>query len=80
MGRTVECPIRPTSIELSQNETELKDPRAYPVKVCHPDVLTCWYIHLRRLRTQVCLQQLDAADERTSTEVVNARFVVGADG
>jgi hypothetical protein len=33
MGRTVGRPIKPTSIELSQNEAELRDPRAYPVKV-----------------------------------------------
>ncbi|KAF9648655.1 hypothetical protein BDM02DRAFT_3155659 [Thelephora ganbajun] len=60
MGRAVERPIKPTSIELSQNEAELRDPRAYPVKV-----------HLKRL---------NAADEQSSTEIVNARFVVGADG
>ena len=40
MGRTVERPIKPTSIELSQNEAELRDPRAYPVKVRHSDVRT----------------------------------------
>ena len=38
MGRTVERPVKPISIELSQNEVELRDPRAYPVKVCYPDV------------------------------------------
>ena len=35
MGRTVERPVKPISIELSQNDAELGDPRAYPVKVRH---------------------------------------------
>jgi len=56
----VERPIKPTSIELSQNDAELKDPKAYPIKV-----------HLKRL---------NATDEQSSTEVVNARFLVGTDG
>ena len=31
-------------------------------------------------RNQVHLKRLDATDEQSSTEVVNARFIVGADG
>ena len=37
MGRAVERPVKPTSIELSHNDTELKDPKAYPVKVRYSD-------------------------------------------
>ena len=32
------------------------------------------------IRNQVHLKRLNGTDEQTSTEVVNARFVVGADG
>ena len=38
MGRAVERPIKPISIEFSQNEAELRDPKAYPVKVRHSGV------------------------------------------
>ena len=78
MGRAVERPVKPTSIELSHNDTELKDPKAYPVKVHHSDasgisvhIFTCNQVHLKRL---------SGADGQPSTEVVNARFVVGTDG
>ena len=37
MGRAVERPVKPTSIELSHNDAELRDPKAYPVKVRFPD-------------------------------------------
>lgn len=33
-GVHVERPYQPTSLELSQDEKELLDPEAYPVKVC----------------------------------------------
>jgi len=32
-GVVVERPIIPTSLEISTDESELKDPQAYPVKV-----------------------------------------------
>lgn len=32
------------------------------------------------IRNQVHLKRLNATDEQSPTEVVNARFVVGADG
>lgn len=53
----VERPIVPTSIELSTDEAELKDPTSHPVKVT--------------------LKRLDGDED---TEVVHAKFVVGADG
>ena len=33
MGVNVDRPIVPTSMELSTDEAELKDPQSYPVKV-----------------------------------------------
>ena len=38
MSREVERPIKPISIEFSKNEAELRDPKAYPVKVRHSGV------------------------------------------
>ncbi|KAF9818266.1 hypothetical protein IEO21_02894 [Rhodonia placenta] len=60
LGVTVDRPILPSSIELSADEAELKDPNAHPVKVV--------------------LKHLDAQDGKNDTEVVHAKFVVGADG
>ena len=82
-GVTVERPIVPTSIELSKSEEELKDPNARPVKViklgssllvtgCGPDA--CFAL------PQVTLKYLDAPDREGDSEVVHAKFVLGADG
>ncbi|CCM01337.1 uncharacterized protein FIBRA_03386 [Fibroporia radiculosa] len=60
MDVEVERPIVPTSLELSQDEAELKDPNAHPVKVV--------------------LKYLDPIEAGTETEIVHAKFVVGADG
>ena len=38
-GVEVERPIVPTSLEISQDEKELKDPNAHPVKVCTSAVI-----------------------------------------
>jgi len=38
------------------------------------------HAHVELARNQVHLKRLNATDEQSSTEVVNARFVVGADG
>ncbi|KAI0333878.1 hypothetical protein GY45DRAFT_189162 [Cubamyces sp. BRFM 1775] len=59
-GVTVERPIIPTSIELSQSEDELNDPSAHPVTVV--------------------LQYLDPQDGQGDSEIVKAKFVLGADG
>jgi len=82
MGRTVERSVKPISIELSQSEAELRDPKAYPVKVCplhfsgSPDGHAC----AEFAPNQVHLKRFNTTDEQSSTEIVNARFVVGADG
>ncbi|KIP05547.1 hypothetical protein PHLGIDRAFT_91984 [Phlebiopsis gigantea 11061_1 CR5-6] len=60
MGVTVERPVVPTTIELSSDEAELKDPHSHPVKVV--------------------LQRLAPEQGQTDTEVVHAKFVIGADG
>ena len=52
MGRTVERPVKPTSVELSQNEAELGDPRAYPVKVRRPNVPAHRCTHLRQIGSE----------------------------
>ena len=60
MGLQVERPIVPSSIELSSDEAELKDPTSHPVKVV--------------------LKYLDAPEGGVDTEVVRAKYVLGADG
>ncbi|KAH9851893.1 FAD binding domain-containing protein [Lenzites betulinus] len=57
-GLDIDRPTIPTSIELSEDEAELKDPQAYPVKVV--------------------VQHLDR--DTDNTEVIRAKFVLGADG
>ncbi|KXN90667.1 Phenol 2-monooxygenase [Leucoagaricus sp. SymC.cos] len=59
-GLCVTRPFIPTSIELSKDETELKDPQARPVKVV--------------------LKNLAPLDGEPDTEIVHAKFVIGADG
>lgn len=60
MGLRVERPIIPTSIELSEDKTELADPHSHPVKVV--------------------LQYLAPEEGHPGTEVVRAKYVIGADG
>lgn len=60
MGVQVERPIVPTSIQLSADKADLKDPHSHPVKVV--------------------LKYLASEEGRSDTEVVNAKFVIGADG
>ncbi|EKM52867.1 uncharacterized protein PHACADRAFT_149799 [Phanerochaete carnosa HHB-10118-sp] len=56
----VEQACKPTSLELSSCEDELKDHASYPVKIT--------------------LEHLSAAPGTPSSEIVHARFIVGADG
>lgn len=60
MGLQVERPIVPSSIEISSDEAELKDPNSHPVKVV--------------------LKYLDAPEGGIDTEIVRAKYVLGADG
>ncbi|XP_006461738.1 hypothetical protein AGABI2DRAFT_185850 [Agaricus bisporus var. bisporus H97] len=57
---SVTRPCVPTSITISENEKELRDPQAHPVKVV--------------------VQNLAPQDGEPDTEVIHAKFVVGADG
>ncbi|KAG6327901.1 hypothetical protein ID866_11188 [Astraeus odoratus] len=57
---TVDRPVKPSAIELSQDYDELSSPTAYPVKVT--------------------LEHLNATNDSEKTEVVYAKYVVGADG
>lgn len=60
MGMQVERPVVPSSIEVSTDEAELKDPQSHPVKVV--------------------LKHLDVPEGKVDTEIVRAKFVLGADG
>ncbi|KZT01969.1 uncharacterized protein LAESUDRAFT_730674 [Laetiporus sulphureus 93-53] len=60
LGIEVERPVVPTSIELSQDDAVLKDPKMHAVKVV--------------------LRHLDIPEGKPDTEIVHAKFVVGADG
>ena len=75
MGVTVDRPVYPTSLELSKNEAELKDPNSHPIKV-HFSPICALLNQLLYVMYQVALLR----DGSTDTEIVRAKFVVGADG
>ncbi|KDQ61462.1 hypothetical protein JAAARDRAFT_54828 [Jaapia argillacea MUCL 33604] len=60
MGLDVDRPTIPASIELSEDESLLKDPQAHPLKVT--------------------LKHLEPVEGESDTEIVHAKYVVGADG
>jgi hypothetical protein len=51
-GVTVDQPIIPTSIELSQNQSELQDPKAHPVRV------SSLLIQLKTIVNVICKHRL----------------------
>ena len=75
LGVSVDRPFIPVSIELSEDKNVLEDVDAYPVKVLY---------YFRMLFTislttvQVVLRRID--DDNSDSEVVYAKFVIGADG
>lgn len=77
LGVSVNRPIVPVSIQLSEDRDILDDVDAYPVKACEfplffSIVLTTWQVALRRIDCD--------DDDGSDTEVVHAKFVIGADG
>ncbi|TFK39715.1 FAD binding domain-containing protein [Crucibulum laeve] len=60
MGIEVSRPFTPASIQVSENEEELKDTSGFPVRVV--------------------LRSLAPSEGQADTEIVNAKFVIGADG
>ena len=74
LGVSVDRPFIPVSIELSEDKNVLEDVDAYPVKVYH--FQTLFTISLTTL--QVVLRRID--NDNSDTEVVHAKFVIGADG
>ena len=76
-GLQVERPIVPIALQISDDPKELADPLAYPVKVrTFPTHLP---LFLKRNSFQVVLKHL-AKESGDDTEIVRAKFVVGADG
>ena len=74
-GIEVERPRQPVDIEISEDVDELSDPSLYPVKVgFYQTAYRCFAMVL-----QVTVDRLDATDE-SKTEIIPAKFVVGADG
>ena len=74
-GLIVERPVIPTVIELSHDESELKDPSTHPVKVRSR---ACLMFVSALTGVQVTLKRLNEKD--ADEEIVRAKFVVGADG
>ena len=75
-GVEVNRPIIPVSIQLSEDKTVLDDIHAYPVKESH------FISPLQRILNniaQVVLKRVDCDDD-SGTEIVNAKFMIGADG
>jgi phenol 2-monooxygenase len=73
-GVSVNRPYIPVSIELSEDKNVLEDVDAYPVKVCHFQMLSTMSL----TTVQVVLRRID--DDKSDSEVVHAKFVIGADG
>lgn len=76
-GVGVERPRRPSAIEISEDPNELSSPSSYPVKVS--SLLIALGVCKRR-SLQVTVEHLNATDDESKTEIVHAKFVVGADG
>ena len=76
LGISVNRPFIPVSIELSEDKNVLEDVDAYPVKVYQFQLL--FTISLTTL--QVVLRRIDNDDKSDETEIVHAKFVIGADG
>jgi phenol 2-monooxygenase len=80
-GLEVDRPVVPISLQLSEDQKELADPHAYPVKV--RTFPTCCSYHPRRelsfVHLQLVLKHLDR-ESGNDTEAVRAKFVVGSDG
>ena len=74
LGVSVNRPFIPVSIELSEDKNVLEDVDAYPVKVYHFQML----FTISLTTVQVVLRRID--DDNSDTEVVHAKFVIGADG
>ena len=77
-GLVVDRPIAPTSLELSKDEKVLKDPTAHAVRVRKYQASSWRFFAF--IFHQVVLKRLDAAEGQVDTEIVHAKFVVGADG
>ena len=76
--RWVERPVVPIALDVSTESEILADPSAHAVKVY------LWILVEIEQRvttfSQVTLQRLDVDDEDSMTEIVRAKFVLGADG
>ena len=73
-GVEVERPITPTCLEIPNDPKELADPSSHPVKVrsCFQAAVSYIYSSIK-----VLLKRLNGEED---TEVVRAKYVVGADG
>ncbi|KAG7445121.1 uncharacterized protein BT62DRAFT_898453 [Guyanagaster necrorhizus] len=74
MGVQVERPIVPVSLEITEDVVERSDPNAYAVRVAWEFPFTP-NTGLMTIRSH-----LDPAPGQAPIEIVNAKFVVGADG
>ena len=75
LGVSVNRPFIPVSMELSEDENILRDVDAYPVKVYFFQML----FTISLTTVQVVLRRIDD-DDKSNSEVVHAKFVIGADG
>ena len=76
LGVSVNRPFIPVSIELSEDKNVLEDVDAYPVKVYRFQML----FTISLTTVQVVLRRIDDDDDKSGSEVVHAKFVIGADG
>lgn len=77
-GVEVERPRQPSAIEVSEDLNELSNPSSYPVRV---GGLIIVRLEIRNQRSlQVTIERLDATEDENRTEIIQAKFVVGADG
>ncbi|KIK04558.1 hypothetical protein K443DRAFT_92950 [Laccaria amethystina LaAM-08-1] len=67
LGVKVCRPLTPTSIQVSENDDQLKDVNSHPVRVSF-------------ILGRVVLRNLSPLDDHEESEIVHAKFVIGADG
>ena len=77
LGVEVGRAIVPASVHIAEDPKLLQDPASFPVQVSRLDPT---YIAIDRSPFEVTLKHLSPPVGEADTEIVHAKFVIGADG
>jgi hypothetical protein len=77
LGVTIDRPIKPTSLVISEDPAVLQDPTSYATQVSFGAREEAYLLNTR---DKIVLEHLNDDNSANSTEVVHAKFVLGADG